>query len=154
MAHYAKSTKWHIDKNNAEGIEIIDLNDGHLVHIEDWGCIPTERGASFAEQVVQQARSDAYLIAVAPEMYDALENLLREVAKWRLTGKPDFDAILKAVRNGEAAISNAGPRESSAPTQRATFEGFEVRETSSAYCGLIPPTAVFGKVSIASIPKP
>jgi hypothetical protein len=52
---------WRIDKDNAEGIEIV-ADNGDLVFIENWGDLPSERGAGFAEQVITQSRANAYLI--------------------------------------------------------------------------------------------
>ena len=64
MVECAAPTPWRIDKDNAEGIEIV-ADNGDLVFTESWGDLPSERGVGFAEQIISQSRANAYLIVDA-----------------------------------------------------------------------------------------
>ena len=64
MVECAAPTPWRIDKDNAEGIEIV-ADNGDLVFTESWGDLPSERGVGFAEQIIIQSRANAYLIVDA-----------------------------------------------------------------------------------------
>lgn len=67
---------WRIDQDNADGVSVVGAN-GNLVHYEDFGGIPTERGAAFAEQVIGEARANAALMVSIQGLADALEEICR-----------------------------------------------------------------------------
>lgn len=57
----ASPRPWRIDRDNAQGIEIVAAN-GDLVAIEDFGGIPSERGMVFAEQIIESTRANFHMI--------------------------------------------------------------------------------------------
>lgn len=60
----AINTPWLIDQDNAEGIVVKD-DKGNVVHFEDYGAIPDERGAAFREQIIAEARKNAHAMVEA-----------------------------------------------------------------------------------------
>jgi hypothetical protein len=55
---------WRIDRDNEKGIVVVD-DVGRVVHAADYGDIPTERGPSFYEQIIQIERANCYAMVEA-----------------------------------------------------------------------------------------
>ena len=64
MAFPSPSVPWSVDEDNDQRIVVKD-GAGQVVHSAEWGDIPSERGASFAEQVIRFERANAHAMVAA-----------------------------------------------------------------------------------------
>jgi len=57
---------WRIDKDNADGVEILDAQ-GNLVYHEDYGCFPNEMSSSLKDEIIKNLRANARLFVLMSE---------------------------------------------------------------------------------------
>jgi hypothetical protein len=86
-------TPWLIDQDNAEGIVVKD-DGGNVVHFEDYGSIPDERGTAFREKIVAEARANA----------QAMVESVNSVAEMRQLCL-DAYAVIDVLAKGVGAIT-------------------------------------------------
>lgn len=69
---------WRIDQDNEQGVVVKD-DKGNVVHAENYHDIPTERGAAFAEQIIGEARINAYaMVAGVNQLEDYIVAALHQ----------------------------------------------------------------------------